>query len=297
MKIEGNTPFKTFFPSNNYVQTYNFTDFPEQFNDVNIRLIKIRAHGKEAIESGWNQKANYGSCDPIILNWVRNGGNYAITSLFGYYCSIDADTQEIQEALGNSLPETYRWSTGKPGHFQYSYYIDDEPVGCIPLTDGAYIKGRGGYALGPGSIHPNGTVYGSKETRDVPIATVRRNELLSTLHDFLISDPEKSKHVEIMKLPKSTTKIDCEKIVKILTPYWKNGDGKRNELTLAIAGFLAHSGGTEADAVFVISELARLTGKGFDHIPGAKYSFHRDGKVRGFNALKRIMEDIENGNK
>ena len=294
MKIEGNTPFKTFFPSNNYVQTYNFTDFPEQFNDVNIRLIKIRAHGKEAIESGWNQKANYSASDPEILNWVRNGGNYGVTSLFGYYCSIDADTQEIQEALDNSLPETFRWSTGKNGHFQYAYFLEDETIGCLPLREGAYVKGRGGYALGPGSFHPNGIMYGSREIRDIPIATVKKEELLKTLKNFVISEPVRSTTTHLTNLPIGTGKIDRDKIVKILLYYWKNGDGKRNELTLAIAGFLAHSGGTEDDATYIISRLCELTGKGADHIPGARYAFRTDGKIKGLPTLKTLMEDIRN---
>ena len=293
MKIEGTEPFKP-FPSNNPAQRYKYADFPTQFNDVNVRLIKIRPHGKEAVEPGWNKNANYSARNPEIINWVRNGGNYGVTSLFGFYCSIDADTQEIQEALDYSLPETFRWSTGKNGHFQYGYFLEDEPVGCVPLRDGAYVKGKGGYALGPGSFHPNGVMYGSREIRDVPIATVRRNDLLKTLEDFLISDPEKSKHVQIMKLPNGTTKIDCETIVKVLTPYWSKGDGRRNDLTLSIAGFIAHSGGTEDDATYIISRLCELTGKGADHIPGARYAFRTDGKVKGLPTLKLLMEDIKN---
>ena len=292
MKNEWQEPLRT-FSNNNSTLAYSFNDFPVQFNDVNVRLIKIRPHAKEAIEPGWNQKANYGACDPNILNFVRNGGNYAITSLFGYYCSIDADTQEIQEALDNALPETFRWSTGKDGHMQYGYFLEDSSIGCIPLKDGAYVKGKGGYALGPGSIHPNGTVYGSKEIRDIPIATVKKDELLRALKDFMIV--ESGKVTSYYTAPKDSARIDREKIISILQPYWNKGDGRRNDFTLAIAGFIARSGGNEQDAHYVISELARITRKGGDHIPGSKYAFYRDGKVRGFNALKRIMEEIENG--
>lgn len=91
-----------------------------------------------------------------------------------------------------------------------------------------------------------------------------------------------------------TAKIDREEMVQILTPYWAKADGRRNDLTLAIAGFIARSGGTEDDAIFVISELCRLTGKGCDHVSGARYAFHREGKIRGFTKLKEIMEELEN---
>ena len=86
--------------------------------------------------------------------------------------------------------------------------------------------------------------------------------------------------------------IDREEIVRILTPYWARADGKRNEFTLAIAGFIARSGGTEEDATFIISALAKLTGKGSDHILGAKYAFHREGPVKGFRSLEQLMEDV-----
>ena len=89
-------------------------------------------------------------------------------------------------------------------------------------------------------------------------------------------------------------KVDREEIIRTLSPYWVKADGKRNEFTLAIAGFIARSGGTEADATFVISALAKLTGKGHDHIPGAKYAFHREGPVKGFSSLEKLMEELLN---
>ena len=259
--------------------------------DPNIRLLKVRSHCKDAVERNWQTIKNYGAKSTDLLEWVRSGGNYGLTSPFGFCCFVDADTKEIQDALEQSLLETFRWSTGKDGHFQYAYFIEDSPIGCIPLKDGAYIKGKGGYALGPGSIHPNGTVYGSREIRDVPIATVRKEELLSALKNFLVSAPAESGG-NFKIFPAGTAKIDRAEIVRILTPYWAWADGRRNEITLAIAGFIARSGGTEADAVSIISELSRLTRKGNDHIPGARYAFRRGGPVKGFRSLEQLMEEV-----
>ena len=157
----------------------------ERFDDPNIRILKVRKRGKEAVERNWQTTKNYKFNSPEILTWIRSGGNYAITSPFGFYVSIDADSLEIQEALEKNLPKTLRWSTGRVGHYQYGYFLEDSPVGCIPLRDGAYIKGRGGYALGPGSIHPNGVVYGSREVRDAPIAIVKKQELLNAVGTFI----------------------------------------------------------------------------------------------------------------
>lgn len=277
----------------NTLKNLNF--FPRQFRDPNIRLLKIRAMGKEAVERNWQSTNNYGAHSSVIQEWVQNGGNYGLTCPYGFCCFVDADTEKIQKVLETLLPETFRWSTGRVGHFQYAYYIEDEPVGCIPLRDGSYLKGKGGYALGPGSIHPNGKVYGSREIRDVPIAIAKKDWLLNALKNFMVSATAESWGNQSKTLPIGTAKIEREKIVRILVPYWAQADGRRNDLTLSIAGFIARSGGTEEDAVSVISELCRLTGKGCDHVSGSRYAFHREGKIKGLTSLQEIMEELENG--
>ncbi|MDS0257531.1 bifunctional DNA primase/polymerase [Thermoplasmatales archaeon AK] len=158
---------------------------PWQFSDPNIRVIKVRSGGKEAAEQGWQTTQNYSVNSDEIKKWIKKGGNYGITSPLGFYVSVDADTVEIQDALDRDLPKTFRWSTGKPGHFQYGYFVEDGPLGCVPLKEGAYIKGKGGYAVGPGSIHPNGVVYGSVEVRNIPIAAVKKGALLEALSEFI----------------------------------------------------------------------------------------------------------------
>jgi len=178
----------------------------ERFDDPNIRILKVRKRGKEAVERNWQTTKNYKFNSPEILVWVRSEGNYGVTSPFGFCCFIDADTKEIQDALDSFLPVTLRWSTGKDGHFQYAYFIEDGPIGCIPLRDGAYIKGKGGYALGPGSIHPNGVTYGSREIRDVPIAIVKREDLLKALNQF-VEGTENTNKKTVMDLPKGNGEI------------------------------------------------------------------------------------------
>ncbi|MEM0136377.1 MAG: hypothetical protein QXU18_14320, partial [Thermoplasmatales archaeon] len=66
----------------------------------------------------------------------------------------------------------------------------------IPLKDGAYIKGQNGYALGPGSVHPSGRIYGLEKS-DLPIREVYKEELLSVLQPFLIrsAEPRENKPV------------------------------------------------------------------------------------------------------
>ena len=59
-----------------------------------------------------------------------------------------------------------------------------------PLKDGAYIKGQNGYAVGPGSVHPNGTIYGVRKS-DHAILTVTQAELLEILKPFMVRDNER----------------------------------------------------------------------------------------------------------
>jgi hypothetical protein len=275
-------------------RTYNLfaSKVLQQFSDYHIRLLKVRARGKEAVEKNWQTVANYAISDSRIQDWILHGGNYGVTCPSGFCCMVDADNVDVQDALEDNLPQTFRYSTGKTGHFQYVYYIEDQPIGCVPLKDGAYIKGKGGYALGPGSVHPNGVIYGSKETREVPIAIVTNEDIMDTISPFLITKPALAS-VKPLITRKWNDNIDIPALIEILKPYWAKAAGMRNELTLSLAGFIARSGGTENQATQIIAELARLTGKGLDHIAGAKYAFQRDGPVKGFTSLDHVLEVID----
>jgi hypothetical protein len=268
-----------------------------KLNDVNIRFIKVKKQSKQPLEQDWAKTKNYTYNSPEILNWIETGGNYGITSPSGFAVFIDADIKPLQERLDASLPPTFRWSTGKPGHYEYAYLIEDMPLGCFPLRGGAYVKGKGGMVVGPGSIHPNGVVYGEREIRDVPIATVTEKQLMDALSDFLINKKSGNPE-ETLIHPKGagSENIDREKIIQILTPYWDAADENRNDLTLDIAGFIRRAGGTVEDAITIIAGLVKNTGKGSDHIQGAKYAFNREGgedsKIKGFTSLKTKMAEL-----
>ena len=170
---------------------------------------------------------------------------------------------------------------------RHFYYLMPEgtPSFChTHAMEGLDLKGSGGYVILP---HSQGQ-YGYYEFLNLTEIRPIPERLLRRVLQFRVPKSE------FKELPTGTAKIDREEIVRILEPYWSKADGRRNEFTLAIAGFIAHSGGTEEDATFVISELAKLTGKGHDHIPGAKYAFRRDGPVKGFSSLEKLMEELLN---
>jgi hypothetical protein len=277
----------------NALPSYNFAVLT-QFRDVHFRFLKVRPHGKEAIEHGWNKTANYSFNDPRIQHWIKNSGNYGLTCPSGFCCFVDADTVGIQETLENRLPQTFRYSTGKPGHFQYVYFTEDAPMECIPLEEGACIKGRGGYALGPGSVHPNGAIYGAREIRDIPIAIVKRNDLLEALQPFLLKkNPQVSTYKTVHERVNVVTPEQITKAASDLLPAWAKADHKRHALTLAIIGTCERSGWSKTDIQTLIDTMIKDSGKGVEHAAQVRYAYGREGKKYGIPALKEILEGLK----
>lgn len=153
--------------------------------------------------------------------------------------------------------------------------------------EGLDLKGYGGYVILPNSQGQYGKYEFLNLTEIQPIP----EGLLKWILQFW------EQKGEFKKLPTGTAMIDREEIVRVLVPYWAKADGKRNDFTLAISGFIARSGGSEQDALYVISKLCKLAGRGYDHIPGTRYAFHREGKIRGLPSIKQIMEEINNAEK
>ena len=169
---------------------------------------------------------------------------------------------------------------------RHFYYRMPEGVPSFNHThalEGLDLKGYGGYVILPNSPGQ----YGRYEFLNLTEIRTIPEGLLNWILQF------RGAKTEFRKLPIGTGKVDREEIIRVLEPYWVRANGRRNDFTLAIAGFIARSGGTEEDATFIISELARLTGKGQDHVPGAKYAFRREGPLKGFRTLEQLMEDIE----
>lgn len=175
--------------------------------------------------------------------------------------------------------------TQSGGRHYYYRMPEGMPSFChTHAMEGLDLKGQGGYVVLPESQGQ----YGKYEFLNLTEIRPIPKGLLNWILQF--REPKS----EPRKLPTGTANIDREEIVRILTPYWAKADGRRNDLTLAIAGFIARSGGSENDASYIITRLSELTGKGHDHIPGAKYAFRRDGPVKGFRALKQLMEGFQN---
>lgn len=183
--------------SEQIVNTNKNLRFPLSFEyDPRFRVLKVKPRSKEPVEKGWTTTRNYPFNSKEINEWIRQGGNYGIFCPNGDCCHVDADTHEIQKTLDEKKPTSW-YSTGRPEHRQYTYAILDPPISNIPLKDGAYIKGRNGFAVGPGSIHPNGRMYGL-EKGNLPIREVYKAELLEVLKPFLIRQEKPKKERPVL---------------------------------------------------------------------------------------------------
>jgi len=281
--------------------TSRYLSIPNQLNDPRIRFIKVRPRSKEAQEKGWNTTKNYSIRDPEFVKHIQHGGNYGITFFEGSGASIDADTPEIQDALETRLPRTFRYSTGKEGHYQYVFFVEDRPIGCYPLKDGAFIKGKGGYALGPGSIHPNGVIYGSREIRDVPIATVTKAQLFDALSEFLVTPSNSNKQKEEgpvanFQIPrrKEVTPEQIEEMISALSETWQKANHLRHVLTLAIIATCEKWAWDKGSVEKVVNGLIQRTGIGYEHLVQVKYAYGRGGRRYGLPTIKKVMEAVGN---
>jgi hypothetical protein len=181
----------------------------------------------------------------------------------------------------------YTLSVSTQSGGRHFYYRMPEGVSSFNHTsamEGLDLKGYGGYVILPNSQGAHGKYEFLNLTEVKPIP--------ESLLDWILKFKEPNK--EFKTPPIKPSDVDREAIVRVLIPYWSKADGRRNDLTLAISGFIARSGGTEDDAVYIINELAKRTLKGSDHVAGARYSFHRNGKIKGFTTLKQLMEELRN---
>lgn len=181
---------------------------PQQFFDPNVMCLKCARQSKEPVHGRAVQYFSCGSKE--IQDHVRMGFNVGATSLTGYAGFVDGDSQAVRDVIEAHYNTTF-WNTGKPGHKNYLFFFEDEPLnGPIPFKkefDG-YVKTRKGYSIIPPSIHPNGRQYG-EEFNDIPVAIVKRDELLDILKPFFAREkmnvdntarPYEGAHVDSLKL-------------------------------------------------------------------------------------------------
>ena len=133
-----------------------------------FKVFPLLEQGKKPLLKGWQDKAT--DNENTILEWgeLYPNHNYGILTGNGFFVidfdldesdDIDEEIQRVQEKLGSfelgTLVKTGRGYQLYCACDGFDIRNDHEKR----LTDKVDIKGAGGYVVGPGSIHPNGTHY------------------------------------------------------------------------------------------------------------------------------------------
>ncbi len=133
-----------------------------------FKVFPLVEQGKIPLFGGWQEKAT--NNEDTILKWAKlyRNHNYGVLTGNGWFVldfdhvepdRIYAEIQRVQETLGSFELGTLV-KTGRG----YQLYCNCDGFDIRNshekrLTDKVDIKGAGGYVVGPGSIHPNGTRY------------------------------------------------------------------------------------------------------------------------------------------
>jgi len=282
---------------------------PERFlSNPDMRLIKLGYHSKIPIEKDWTTKNNYPPNSQEILNHVKKGFNYGVATGFANMIVLDWDDMEIRRLFLKILPtDTFQVMTGsnKSHHYYYTDFPDN-----FSITTGTHhildVRGKGGQVVGPSSIHPD-TKNPYKIALDLPFAFIKMEDLKKIIKEQGFGIKESPNLEEKNKKYLASIKaseINHEKVIGILVPYWKIADHRRNDLMLAISGWLAINGVSQEDGEYIMGEIVRRTGIGYDHLPGVKYAFlkaqrseDKTIRLKGFQSLLAILKDLETNKK
>ena len=164
-------------------------EVPRQLQKPDFRFLRLQKKEKIPLgeETKW-QENNYKFDDEILLNHLKNDGNYAIIGGYGRLVLIDADSKEIEE-ICEKMTDTFTIKTGSPEEWKKHYFfITDRKMKGIRLTekkvgDLGDVRSIGQYVVAPNSIHPKGGTY--KIIKDLPIAIMSVQQIKEYFKDYV----------------------------------------------------------------------------------------------------------------
>jgi P4 family phage/plasmid primase-like protien len=154
-------------------------DYRILFHLINrgFRLFPVAPKGKKPLISDWPRKA---SRDPKQIEmWMRSwqGSNWATATGRRsdiFVLDIDGDLgrkalAELVDRHGHEWIDTFAVKTGNGTHFYFRWPSDGEGIrnSAGRLALGIDVRGEGGYAIVPPSVHSSGEVYACNNTNAV----------------------------------------------------------------------------------------------------------------------------------
>jgi hypothetical protein len=139
---------------------------PSQLQNPNFGFIRLVKQGKEPVDKAWPLLARSTSWnDPVIQEWIRNGGNYGVVPLYGDVCILDCDDELLINAIVEAGVPTFSVTTGSGGKHYYFRCsgLGDKKIVIYDENDNhlgeVYPAGCKAYCVGPVCVHPNGNAY------------------------------------------------------------------------------------------------------------------------------------------
>jgi hypothetical protein len=160
---------------------------PSQLRRDEFRFVPILSGEKRPFEQKWNVPggANYRYDDPKLAGYLVTGYNWGTCTGMGDLIIFDSDAEVRLQEIGvaEKLPKTFAVRTGGGGlHRYYICHDSGSKIVMYDAEDGRHlgeVQTLGFQAVGPGSIHPNGSRY--RVEVDAPIAEVAWAEIYDIL--------------------------------------------------------------------------------------------------------------------
>jgi hypothetical protein len=156
-------------------------EIPTQLKTDDFRFVLVKPRDKKAFELQW-QKGGYGYNDSILLNHIKNGGNYGVLCGYKNLIVLDFDDDGFQQNILPLLPKTFTVKSGGKGLLHKYFRCENIDTKRIKNKDGKTlvdIQSSRTQVVGPSSIRETGNTY--QVVDDSPIATIDANFLNETL--------------------------------------------------------------------------------------------------------------------
>ena len=117
--------------------------------------------GEKAPKMSWKEYQQRHASDDEVSSWQGQSLNVGIvTGPISNLFALDVDSGEAQELINElGLPKTPTVRTAKGAHYLFRYppfeVKNRVRVNGVALD----VRGKGGYIVGPGSLHPDGPMY------------------------------------------------------------------------------------------------------------------------------------------
>jgi putative DNA primase/helicase len=141
-----------------------FAKIAEPLIAQGFRIIPLKARGKTPLLPSWKEYQDRAPTAEEYAQWFDDYPEANVGILTGItvdVLDVDNAVQADEYLAKQTLPQTRIARTGKPdGRHYYFKHPPELKISCsVKNLPGMDVRGNGGYVVGPGSIHENGTTY------------------------------------------------------------------------------------------------------------------------------------------